>query len=91
MEVHFDVVREDEQMQHAGREDLGKMTRRIGEFLVEIKKTGLEYKEVLTQHNSRQQRLQDYESSNMVIYTIKVAVMIAILGAQVWAVRKIFE
>ena len=44
LEVHFDVVREEEQMQHAGREDLGKMTRRIGEFLVEIKKTGLEYK-----------------------------------------------
>lgn len=46
---------------------------------------------MLVQHNSRQQRLQDYESRNMVIYSLKVAVMIAILGAQVWAVRKIFE
>lgn len=65
------------------------MTRRIGEFLVEIKKTGLEYKEVLSQHNSRQERLQQYESSNMIIYIAKVVVMMAILGAQVWAVRKI--
>ena len=46
---------------------------------------------MLTQHNSRQERLKDYESRNMAIYIAKVAVMIAILGAQVWAVRKIFE
>jgi hypothetical protein len=39
LEVHFDIIREEEQMVHAGKEDIGKVTRRVGEFLVEIKKT----------------------------------------------------
>jgi hypothetical protein len=47
-------------MAHAGREDIGKLTRRVGEFLVEIKKISLEYKEVLAQHNARQERLREY-------------------------------
>lgn len=47
-------------MAHAGREDIGRLARRVGEFLVEIKKTSLEYKEVLSQHNVRQERLKDY-------------------------------
>lgn len=58
---------------------------------MEIKKTSLEYKEVLAQHNARQDRLKEYESRNMVVYVAKVAVMVVILGAQFWAVRKIFE
>lgn len=44
LEVHFEIIREDEQLPHVGREDLGKLTRRIGSFLIEIRKTGLEYK-----------------------------------------------
>jgi hypothetical protein len=30
LDVHFDIIREEDQLQHVGREDLGKMTRRIG-------------------------------------------------------------
>ena len=30
IEVHFDIMREDDRMVHAGKEDLGKMNRRIG-------------------------------------------------------------
>jgi hypothetical protein len=91
LEVHFEVTHEAQQMAHAGREDIGRLTRRVGEFLVEIKKTSIEYKEVLAQHNARQDKLRDYESRNMVVYVAKVGVMVTILGAQFWAVRKIFE
>jgi hypothetical protein len=41
LDVHFEVTHEDQQMGHAGREDIGRVTRRVGEFLVEIKKTSL--------------------------------------------------
>lgn len=91
LDVHLEVTHEQQQLAHAGREDISKLTRRVGEFLVEIKKTSLEYKEVLAQHNARQDRLRDYESRNTVVYVAKVAVMVAILAAQLWAVRKIFE
>jgi hypothetical protein len=60
LDVHFEITHEEQQLAHAGREDIGKLTRRVGEFLVEIKKTSLEYREVLAQHNARQDRLKNY-------------------------------
>lgn len=38
LEVSFEVFLEEEQLTYAGKEELGRMTRRVGEFLVEIKK-----------------------------------------------------
>lgn len=30
LEVHFEITHEEQQMAHAGREDIGKLTRRVG-------------------------------------------------------------
>ena len=59
--------------------------------MVEIKKTSIEFKEVLSNHNVRELKLKDYKSKNSWIYGLKLVLMVAILGAQVWAVRKIFD
>jgi hypothetical protein len=44
-------------MAYAGKEDLGRLTRRIGDFLVEIKRASWEYKQILSQHNKRHVQL----------------------------------
>ena len=93
LDVHFDIVNiEDLEMEMpAGKEDINKVVFRVGEFLVEIKKTSGEYREVLSQHNVRIAKLKDYEARNMYIYMAKLSLMAVILMVQVVAVRKIFD
>ena len=67
LEVHFDVLEVD-QLDHdlpAGKKELNKVVYRVGDFLIEIKKTSGEYKEVLSQHNARVSKLKDYGANNM--------------------------
>jgi hypothetical protein len=44
LEIYFDVTEEQEDNYHAGKEEINKLSQRINEFLVDIKKIGWEYK-----------------------------------------------
>lgn len=43
----------------AGKEDINKLSKRISEFLIDIRKTGWEFKQVLDQHNRMKSRLEE--------------------------------
>ena len=85
------MLRTDESITFAGKEDLGRLTRRIGEFLVEIKKASWEYKQILGQHNKRHVQYHEFESTNYLIYAGKIVAMVAVLSVQIAVVRKIFD
>ena len=91
LEVSFEILRETEELAYAGREDLGRLTRRVGEFLVEVKKSSWEYKQVLAQHNGLDEKFRVYEAANYLLYGGKLLVMIAVLSVQIWFVRQIFD
>ena len=78
-------------MSYAGKEDLGRITRRVSDFLVEIKKSSWEYKQLLAQHNKWGQKFRDYENINYTLYGLKLAAMVCVLSVQIWVVKKVFE
>ena len=56
--VHFDIVDEEEKMITAGKEDINRLSKKISEFLIDIRKTGWEFKQVLEQHNRMKGRIE---------------------------------
>lgn len=92
-EIHFEVEKheEGEAEMHAGKEEINKLSRRISSFLVDIKKLSWEYKEVLTQHNQRHNKLAANEESNYWLYLIKFTAMLLIMVIQIMIVRKIYQ
>lgn len=55
--VQFDIVDEEEKMVTAGKEDINKLSKKISEFLIDIRKTGWEFKQVLEQHNRMKEKI----------------------------------
>lgn len=75
----------------AGKEELSKLSKRISDFLVEIKKVGWTFKGVLEQHNSRKEKIMDQENYFGFLMFLKVIAMVVILGLQIFAVKKIYS
>ena len=89
--MSFEILREEEQLSYAGKEDLGRITRRVSDFLVEIKKSNWAYKQLLAQHNKWGEKFRDYEAKNYILYAAKLAAMVCILSVQIWIVKKVFD
>ena len=53
VEVSFEIVDEMDMHSFAGKEELSKVSRKISEFLMDIKRVGWTFKGVLEQHNER--------------------------------------
>lgn len=52
-DINFEIVDEEHLTPYVGKEQLAKTSRRISEFLMNIKRVGWTFKGVLEQHNSR--------------------------------------
>jgi hypothetical protein len=90
-EIQFDVTSEDERHSTAGKEDINKLSRKISQFLIEIKKTGWEFKQVLEQQNKIKDKLRSASNSNYFTFMAKIVVMAAIVGIQFYAVKFFFD
>ena len=67
------------------------MSKKISEFLIEIRKTGWEFKQVLDQHNKMKGQLDDNEKKNYWIFATKMIVMSVIIIIQFFAVKYMFQ
>ena len=76
---------------YAGKEQLAKTSRRISEFLMDIKRVGWTFKGVLEQHNARKEKIRVQQNGYGYMLFAKVAVMVAIVAVQIIAVKKIFH
>lgn len=90
-DISFDIMDEDDLGSYAGKEQLAKTSRRISEFLMDIKRVGWTFKGVLEHHNARRERTLAQQNHYGWILCAKVAAMIAIVGLQVVAVKRIFN
>lgn len=75
----------------AGKEDINKLSKRISEFLIEIRKTGWDFKQVLDQHNKMKSQLDDNEKKNYWVFALKMVVMSIIIAIQFIAVKYMFQ
>lgn len=58
---------------------------------MDIKRVGWTFKQVLEQHNSRKQTIIDQNKGYWILLTIKIIVMIVVVGIQVVVVKKLFK
>ncbi len=77
-------------MTTAGKEDVNKLSKRISEFLIDIRKTGWEFKQVLDQHSRMKAGLEDNEKKNYWIFAAKMVVMGVVVVVQFYAVKMVF-
>lgn len=91
MEVSLDIMESIEDMDLAGKEDINKVARRISGFLIDIRKTGFELKQVLNNHLKIKESLKGYSWGLFWWSVIKIAIMGAIVAMQVFVVKKIYE
>ena len=90
-EVMFDVQAMEDRLLTAGKEDVNKLSRRISEFLVDIKKTGWEFKLLLQQHNNIKSLLDSNQNKNYYIFSSKLILMLVILLVQFYAIKHFFK
>lgn len=90
-DISFDIIDEENLPTYAGKEELAKTSRRISEFLMDIKRVGWTFRHVLEQHNSRSEKMRENQNSHGLVLFIKIIVMVGIVSLQIFAVKKIFN
>lgn len=76
---------------YVGKEQLAKISRRISEFLMDIKRVGFTFKQVLEQHNNRKEVISQQQKNYLYLLLLKILVMVIIVTVQVIVVKKIYK